>query len=344
MTIVIENRDFNADLAEGCLLQEQFQAEAANTPEFTARMIGQPDCSEPTSTKAEPTASPSSPVTTKPWEPHTEPSTTSHSEPSKPSENHTTVPATTPSKTPPSQPPSSPPTETLTAPSSESQTEDPASPSTTASPSETPAQSTTVRPVTSTAAVTEGMAQPLSSAPYNYAEVLHKSILFYEAQRSGALPPSNRIPWRYDSTLTDAGNNGEDLTGGWFDAGDYVKFGLPMASSATVLAWGLIEYRDAYEASGELDYMLDCIRWATDYFLKCHTGPYEFYGQVGNGQEDHGYWGRPEDMTLTRPAYKLTANNPGSEVVGETAAALAAASIAFRETGDNLKCCFTLML
>ncbi len=53
-----------------------------------------------------------------------------------------------------------------------------------------------------------------------------------------------------------------------------------MASSATVLAWGLIEYRDAYEASGELDYMLDCIKWATDYFLKCHTGPKEFYAQV----------------------------------------------------------------
>lgn len=44
-----------------------------------------------------------------------------------------------------------------------------------------------------------------------------KSILFYEAQRSGKLPDSNRIPWRGDSSLLDAGNNGEDLTGGWYD-------------------------------------------------------------------------------------------------------------------------------
>ena len=52
---------------------------------------------------------------------------------------------------------------------------------------------------------------------YNYAEVLHKSILFYEAQRSGRLPANNRIPWRGDSALQDRGQRGEDLTGGWYD-------------------------------------------------------------------------------------------------------------------------------
>ena len=52
---------------------------------------------------------------------------------------------------------------------------------------------------------------------YNYAEVLQKSILFYEAQRSGKLPANNRIPWRGDSALQDHGAGGEDLTGGWYD-------------------------------------------------------------------------------------------------------------------------------
>ena len=115
---------------------------------------------------------------------------------------------------------------------------------------------------------------------YNYNEILRKSILFYEAQRSGKLPVNNRVPWRKDSALNDRGQNGEDLTGGWYDAGDYVKFGFPMASSATVLAWGLVEYRKAYESAGELNNMLDSIKWATDYFVKAHTGKYEFYGQV----------------------------------------------------------------
>ena len=82
-------------------------------------------------------------------------------------------------------------------------------------------------------------ASPPNPGKYDYARVLKLSILFYEAQRSGKLPSKNRVPWRKDSALNDRGENGEDLSGGWYDAGDYVKFGFPMASSATVLAWGL---------------------------------------------------------------------------------------------------------
>jgi hypothetical protein len=37
------------------------------------------------------------------------------------------------------------------------------------------------------------------------------------SQRSGKRPVDNPIPWRADSALTDRGNNGEDLTGGWYD-------------------------------------------------------------------------------------------------------------------------------
>lgn len=56
-----------------------------------------------------------------------------------------------------------------------------------------------------------------SHAQYNYGEVIGKSLLFYEAQRTGRLPSNNRIPWRGDSFLNDRGQNGEDLTGGYFD-------------------------------------------------------------------------------------------------------------------------------
>lgn len=52
---------------------------------------------------------------------------------------------------------------------------------------------------------------------YDYAEVLEKSLLFYEAQRTGYLPSNNRIPWRGDSFVTDQGVDGEDLSGGYFD-------------------------------------------------------------------------------------------------------------------------------
>ena len=141
-------------------------------------------------------------------------------------------------------------------------------------------QHTTKKP--STAAPTS------SPGRYNLNEVLHKSILFYEAERSGKLPANNRISYRGDSALKDKGNEGEDLTGGWYDAGDHVKFGFPMAYSTTVLTWGLLEYRDAYQASGELADMLDCIKWPLDYFIKAHTSKFEFYGQVKWSYFEHG--------------------------------------------------------
>ena len=61
--------------------------------------------------------------------------------------------------------------------------------------------------------------KPLTSFAGNddLKDVLHMSMLFYEAQRSGKLPANNRIAWRNDSALNDKGNDGEDLTGGWYD-------------------------------------------------------------------------------------------------------------------------------
>ncbi|XP_060066785.1 endoglucanase E-4-like [Ylistrum balloti] len=173
------------------------------------------------------------------------------------------------------------------------------------------------------------------SEKYNYAEVLEKSILFYEAQRSGKLPPTNRIPWRGDSALLDLGEHFEDLTGGWYDAGDHIKFGFPMAGSVSMLAWGLIEFKDAYAAAGQLDYMYDCIRWPLEWLMKAHTSRNELYVQVGQGNLDHRFWGRPEDMAMARPPYKITAQRPGSDVAGEYAAAMAAGYIAFKDKDPN---------
>ena len=45
----------------------------------------------------------------------------------------------------------------------------------------------------------------------------------------------------------------EAVLGGWYDAGDHVKFGLPMAFSASMLGWAIYEYGDAIQAAGQLD-------------------------------------------------------------------------------------------
>ncbi|KAK6177432.1 hypothetical protein SNE40_015535 [Patella caerulea] len=166
---------------------------------------------------------------------------------------------------------------------------------------------------------------------YNYDDILYKSILFYETQRSGKLPASNRIPWRGDSGLKDGSDAGIDLTGGWYDAGDHVKFGFPMAYSTAILAWSLLEFKDAYQKSGQLENMYDSIKWPLDYFLKAHTGKTELYVQVGDANTDHSYWGRPEDLPMARPSYKITASSPGTDVAGATSVAFIAGYYAFKE-------------
>ena len=35
------------------------------------------------------------------------------------------------------------------------------------------------------------------------------------------------------------------------------------------------------------------------------------FEQVGAGSPDHSFWGRPEDMTMERPAMKIDASAPG---------------------------------
>ena len=170
------------------------------------------------------------------------------------------------------------------------------------------------------------------TGPYNYGEALQKSVLFYELQRSGDLPEKVRCNWRGDSGLDDGKDAGLDLTGGLYDAGDHVKFNLPMAYTASMLSWSVYEYGDAYKEAGQLEYVMGDIKWITDYLIKCHPEDYVFYYQVGDGNADHSWWGPAEVMTMERPSYKVTKDNPGSCVVGEAAAALASASVVFAKT------------
>ncbi|KAL2523728.1 Endoglucanase 11 [Abeliophyllum distichum] len=175
---------------------------------------------------------------------------------------------------------------------------------------------------------------PLSQS-FNYGEALSKSLLYFEAQRSGRLPYNQRVTWRHHSAFTDGLEQGVDLVGGYYDAGDNVKFGLPMAFTITMLSWGVIEYQEQIALAGEYRHALEAIKWGTDYFIKAHTHPHVLWAQMGDGDTDHYCWQRPEDMTTSRRAYKIDEYHPGSDVAGETAAAMAAASIVFRRANPH---------
>ncbi|KAL8142068.1 hypothetical protein V2J09_015100 [Rumex salicifolius] len=167
------------------------------------------------------------------------------------------------------------------------------------------------------------------SSGHDYSDALRKSILFFEGQRSGRLPPDQRLRWRSDSGLHDGSSSGTDLTGGYYDAGDNVKFGFPMAFTVTLLSWSVIDFGKSM--GSEVRNAVKAVKWGTDYLLKATAAmPNAMYVQVGDPLSDHNCWERPEDMDTLRTAYKIDRYNPGSDVAGETAAALAAASIVFR--------------
>ena len=172
-----------------------------------------------------------------------------------------------------------------------------------------------------------------ATSVFNYGEALQKSIIFYDLQRSGDLPDGIRTNWRGDSCLKDGSDNGIDLSGGFLDAGDNVKFNLPMSYTTALLAWSVIEDRDAYKKSGQLQYILDNIRWGNDYFIKCHPEPNVYYYQVGDGSADHSWWGPVEvvDVQMKRPSYKVDLSHGGSTVAAGTAASLASCAVVFKD-------------
>ncbi|KAJ4954479.1 hypothetical protein NE237_011262 [Protea cynaroides] len=170
-------------------------------------------------------------------------------------------------------------------------------------------------------------------ATQNYRDALSKSILYFEGQRSGKLPPNQRLSWRRNSGLSDGSAMRVDLVGGYYDAGDNVKFGFPMAFTTTMLSWSVIEFGGLMK--GELQNAREAIRWATDYLLKATVYPDTIYVQVGDANADHACWERPEDMDTPRSVFKVDKNTPGTEVAAETAAALAAASLVFRRSDPS---------
>ncbi|XP_022939675.1 endoglucanase 8-like [Cucurbita moschata] len=169
---------------------------------------------------------------------------------------------------------------------------------------------------------------PPAAAQHDYYDALHKCILFFEGQRSGKLPPDQRLKWRHDSAIHDGASVGIDLSGGYYDAGDNIKFGFPMAFTTTMLSWSIIDF---WRNMGpELGNAVKAVKWGTDYLLKATSVPGVVFVQIGEPYSDHNCWERPEDMDTPRNVYKIDGSHPGSDVAGETAAALAAASIVFR--------------
>jgi hypothetical protein len=141
----------------------------------------------------------------------------------------------------------------------------------------------------------EGVTCTGASGPL--AEALQKALWFLNVQKSGPGVLSTYVQWRGDAhtadqhikldptskvgvdlsqafinankSILDPSGTGEvDLSGGYYDAGDYIKFGITTAFTAHTLAWSLYEFPDSFHATGLEDEALKLLRWADDYFMK----------------------------------------------------------------------------
>ncbi|WP_052891075.1 glycoside hydrolase family 9 protein [Thermogemmatispora carboxidivorans] len=223
-------------------------------------------------------------------------------------------------------------------------------------------------PLGSLGAALAGIESPLgaSAAPapqYNLAAALQMSIYFYDAQKSGPGVTGGLLPWRGDSDLSDAavplqpknsnnvgtnmsasfiaahrqvldpaGKGTVDVSGGFHDAGDHVKFGLPQAYAISTLGWGFYEFRQAFVSAGQEAHMMAILRWGCDYLLRStfrdsSGNVVAFCYQVGEGSIDHTVWAPPEVENLARPAYFATSETPASDMCGQAAAALTIMSL-----------------
>jgi len=198
----------------------------------------------------------------------------------------------------------------------------------------------------------------------NFAKALQYSMYFYDANMCGTEVSENtRLSWRgdchtYDSQVemnSTATNLSEeflteyadildpdrdsyiDVSGGFHDAGDHVKFGMPENYSAATLGWGYYEFRDAYVTTGQDDHIETILRYFNDYLMKCTfrdedgTVIAHCY-QVGDGDIDHAYWNSPELDEMERPAYFLTAEKPQTDYVVSAAASLIVNYLNFKDT------------
>ena len=188
---------------------------------------------------------------------------------------------------------------------------------------------------------------------YNYAKLLQYSLYLYDANMCGTdVDESTALSWRGDCHTGDASVtktiNGKnytiDVSGGYHDAGDHVKFGLPQAYAASVLGLGYSYFGDAYDELGQTAHLQKILKRFAEYFRKCTItdsggNVVAFCYQVGDGGSDHSYWGSAENQessTGERDEYVLLTSSsaPCTDIVAESAAALAIYAANFSDT-DN---------
>ncbi|CAE6422473.1 unnamed protein product [Rhizoctonia solani] len=162
-----------------------------------------------------------------------------------------------------------------------------------------------------------------------WSTLLNNLLYFYEAQRSGRLPSTNRVSWRNSSGLDDGSDIGKDLSGGYFDAGDYIKCTYPLSFVLTSMCWGAIEFGTGYDDAKQTPYLDDMLRWGLDWMIKAHPDSGSLVVQVGTGDVDNNYWGNDQNFPTPRISYLINSTHPGTDAAAAASAAFSTCSILY---------------
>ena len=209
----------------------------------------------------------------------------------------------------------------------------------------TAAAASAVMALTSTASL-QPVATVAADADNNYYEALAMSLYMYDANACGSGITDGPLTWRGDCHTYDAqasvgsldgsaksavdpdGDGKVDVSGGFHDAGDHIKFNLTIGFGINSLALSEYLNEGIYEKAGCKDHLIYELKWGADYLMK--TTFLDSSGNVAavahvvaNGGEDHAIWSSPETQTYARPIYWLTAGKNNSAVCCEMAAGLA---------------------
>ncbi len=168
----------------------------------------------------------------------------------------------------------------------------------------------------------------------DYAKILQYSLYFYDANMCGdKVGETSGMTWRDDC------HTGDEVKGGFHDAGDHAMFGLPQGYTASVLGWSYYEFKDGYNKSGQAEHL----KVITDYFCDFFKASTKLNGdsvssflyQKEDGNKDHDYWGTPENQENVQGRRKMYWTSSGaSDIAADYAAALALNYINFGNSED----------
>lgn len=166
-----------------------------------------------------------------------------------------------------------------------------------------------------------------------YAPVLPTSLQFFRVQRSGDNDPLLHEPSHLNDGIARGGTlNGQpvDATGGWYDAGDYLKFASTHGYTLDLMLVAYQRHPQVFVDGNTLPSVLAESQIGLDWLLKMWDAEHQIlYYQVGDESDHLVGWRMPEDDDVNFPTRPVWACDPGkgANVAGKAAAALALAAV-----------------